>query len=142
VIRVARFAELDAPTLFGLLRLRQDVFVVEQDCVYPDIDERDIEPRTLHMWAEDGAGGTVTSCLRLLDDGDHVRIGRVCTAADARRRGLAAALIARALELVAERTVVIDAQAHLADWYATFGFEVCGAEFVEDGILHVPMRRT
>jgi len=142
VIRVARFAELDGRTLFGLLRLRQDVFVVEQDCAYPDIDERDVEPATLHLWMEDGADGAVVACLRLLDDVGEARIGRVCTARSARRQGLAADLIGRAIELASGRPVVIAAQAHLADWYATLGFEVCGPEFVEDGIPHAPMRRT
>lgn len=139
MIRAARFVELNAPTLFGILRLRQDVFVVEQDCVYADIDDRDVEPRSLHLWAEED--GTVVSCLRLLDEGAETRIGRVCTSPSARHRGLAGALISRALELGADRPTVIAAQAHLEEWYAKFGFVVCGGQFVEDGIRHVPMRR-
>ena len=140
MIRVARFAELDTSTLFQILRLRQDVFVVEQDCPYADIDEYDTAPRTLHMWESDD--DQVVACLRLLDDGAEARIGRVCTAVRARRNGLAAALIGRAMEMAGARPVVIAAQSHLADWYATFGFGVCGPEFVEDGIPHLPMRRT
>lgn len=140
MIRVARFAELDGRRLFALLRLRQDVFVVEQDCAYPDIDDRDTEPRTLHLWVEDDAGHVV-SCLRLLDDGETTRVGRVCTTPVARSRRLATTLISRAIELAGDRPVVIDAQSHLHDWYASLGFEVCGEEFVEDGIPHLPMRR-
>lgn len=140
MIRVARFVELDAPRLFALLRLRQDVFVVEQECAYPDIDDRDVEYRTLHMWIEDEKGD-VLSCLRLLDDGDQARIGRICTAPPARSKKLAATLIGHAIGLAGDRPAVIDAQSNLHDWYASLGFEVCGPEFVDAGIAHLPMRR-
>jgi len=69
------------------------------------------------------------------------RIGRVATAPAARGRGLAASLMARALELVGDGPVVLDAQAQLEGWYARFGFAAGGPAFLEDGIPHVPMRR-
>jgi ElaA protein len=77
----------------------------------------------------------------LVDDERTVRIGRVATAATARREGLATLLVRRALELAGDRDAVLDAQSPLAGWYAGFGFTVAGEEFVEDGIPHVPMRR-
>ena len=79
--------------------------------------------------------------LRLLTDpsGD-ARIGRVATALPARGEGLAVALMQRALDLAAPRTVVLDAQVYLRAWYARFGFVEDGPEYVEDGIPHVPMR--
>ena len=79
--------------------------------------------------------------LRLLDEGDHLRIGRVATRAAHRGGGLAAALVDTALEIAEGREVVLDAQSHLVDWYLRFGFEPSGRGFVEDGIPHTPMRR-
>jgi ElaA protein len=140
-VRSAALADLDAATLYALLRLRVDVFVVEQECAYAELDGRDAEAATTHLWLADGAGPT--AYLRVLRDASgECRIGRVCTRGDARGRGLAAALMAEALALTAAAPVVLDAQSHLQDWYARFGFEVDGPGFVEDGIPHVPMRRT
>ena len=139
-VHVAQTADLDAVTLYGLLRLRVDVFVVEQACAYPELDGRDLEPTTRHFWTADAAGPT--AYLRLLEDGSSARIGRVCTRVDARGAGLAALLMRSALDLCAGLDVVLDAQSHLAGWYAGFGFEADGPEFVEDGIAHTPMRRS
>ena len=136
---VAASGELDAPTLYALLRLRVDVFVVEQECPYPELDGRDLEPSTVHVWTADDAGPT--AYLRVLDDGDVARIGRVCTRADARGSGMAAQLMKAALARTSGRTVVLDAQSYLAGWYARFGFVADGPEFVEDGIPHIPMHR-
>jgi ElaA protein len=133
-------ADLTAAQLYGLLRLRAEVFVVEQACVYLDPDGRDLEPATRHLWVEDG-DGDVVACLRVLDEpaDGSASIGRVVTAPSARSRGLAAALVQRALAPPTPRPVRINAQSHLVDWYARFGFVVDGDEFVEDGIAHTPM---
>ena len=138
-VRAAPFAELDPRTMYAILRLRVDVFVVEQACAYPELDGRDLDPTTVHLWTSDAAGPT--AYLRVLDDGAAPRIGRVCTRADARGAGLAAELMRAASHHVAGRPVILDAQAQLVTWYERFGFRVDGAEFVEDGIPHVPMRR-
>lgn len=137
----ATFAELDAATLYGILALRSAVFVVEQNCVYLDPDGRDLEPGTRQLWIEQD--GAVVAALRMLHEPDaSVRIGRVVTAAAARRQGYAEALLRRALALVPEGTekVWLGAQTYLADWYARFGFVVDGAVYDEDGIPHLPMR--
>ena len=76
---VVAFAELDARTAYDVWRLRQDVFVVEQECPYPDLDGRDTEPGTRHVLLQDGDGALV-GCARVLDDGDVWRIGRVLLA--------------------------------------------------------------
>jgi len=131
--------ELDARTLYRILALRSEVFVVEQECVYLDPDGRDLEPDARQLWVE--RDGTVVATLRLLRDQDRARIGRVVTAPTARGGGVAAALVRRAIELAGDVDIVLDAQAHLADWYGRLGFVRDGAEFVEDGIPHVPMRR-
>jgi len=140
-VRSARFAELRPGALYGILRLRSEVFVVEQDCVYLDTDGRDTDPSTTHWWVEDGEPGEVVACARLLrEPGGGSQIGRVATRASHRRRGLGAQLVRAALALaVAPRPVVVHAQAHLERWYAGFGFVREGDEFLEDGIPHVLM---
>jgi ElaA protein len=138
-IRVRAFGELDARTAYDVWRLRQDVFVVEQACPYPDLDGRDVEPGTRHVVGV--LDEAVAGYLRVLDDGPVARIGRVVLARSARGRGLADPLMSAALEVVGDRPSVLDAQAPLARWYAGFGYAVSGPEFVEDGIPHVPMRR-
>ena len=143
--------DLDVPTAHALWRLRQDVFVVEQECPYPDLDGRDLLPTTRHLVLEEVAGDgapEVVGCLRLLDAADAadeqegpVRLGRVVLARRVRGRGLADLLVRAALDRVGDREVVLDAQEPLAGWYAGFGWEVSGPGFLEDGIPHVPMRR-
>lgn len=140
-VRASSVADLDAVTLYRILRLRTDVFVVEQRCPYPELDGRDLEASAVQLWVED-ADGSVPATLRVLRDADGTaRIGRVATAPAARGKGLAALLMRRALELTADVDVVLDAQTYLLDWYAGFGFVRDGADYVEDGIPHVPMRR-
>lgn len=138
-VRVAAFAELDPRTAYLLWALRESVFVVEQECAYQELDGRDLEPGTRHLWAE--VDGEPVGYLRLLDDGDHARIGRVLVARAHRGRGLSAMLMRAVLEVIGDRPSVLDAQSPLAGWYATFGYEQDGDEFVEDGIPHLPMRR-
>jgi ElaA protein len=138
-VHVAHLVELSPHTLLGILAVRQDVFVVEQHCAYGDIDARDAEAATVHLWIEDDKG-RVLSTLRLLSEGESGhRIGRVATLADARGRGYSGALLRRAIELSGP-PITLSAQAYLVNWYARFGFEICGARWVEDGIEHAPMR--
>jgi ElaA protein len=132
------FEALDARTAYAVWRLRQQVFVVEQECAYPDLDGRDPEPGTRHVLLEDD--DELLGYARVLDDGDVWRVGRVVLAPGARGRGLADHLVRTALQVCPGRDVVLDAQTPLAGWYASFGFEVCGEEFLEDGIPHLPMR--
>lgn len=138
-VRVLCFDELDTRTAYALWRLRQQVFVVEQQSPYPDLDGRDLEPSTRHVLAADG--DELVGCLRVLDDGTHARIGRVVVAAAARGRGLARELMDSAMAEIGNREIRLDAQTGLSDWYARYGFEVGGPEFVEDGVAHLPMRR-
>jgi ElaA protein len=152
-IRRACWTQLDPQTLHDLLRLRIDVFVVEQKCPYPELDGRDVDPATEHVWLADEHGPA--AYLRVLDDGDGDddddghgvrRIGRVCTREDARGRGLAGLLVDAVLAGAdaagtGGTTFVLDAQTYVAGFYSSRGFTICGPEFVEDGIPHVPMRR-
>jgi ElaA protein len=139
-IRTALFAELDARTFHDLLKLRIDVFVVEQNCPYPELDGRDVEPGTRHLWSTDD--GALMAYLRILTDPDGLaRIGRVVAAPAARGGGHAGRLMAAALDLIGDRPCVLEAQSHLVAFYARHGFTVSGPEYVEDGIPHTPMRR-
>jgi ElaA protein len=137
-VQVAGFEELSPRTAYLLWQLRETVFVVEQRCAYPELDGRDLEPQTRHLWIEDPSPAAY---LRVLDDGDEARIGRVLVAPSHRGRGLAGQLMRRALELIGERPSRLDAQTYLADWYRRLGYQEAGEEFLEDGIPHVPMRR-
>ena len=133
------FDGLAPRTAYDVWRLRQQVFVVEQDCPYPDLDGRDLEPTTRHVvLLEDDV---VVGTLRVLDDGGWARIGRVVVDPTARGRGLAARLMDEAMGACGEREVRLDAQTGLTGFYEGYGFEVTGPAFDEDGIMHVPMRR-
>ena len=138
-VLVAGLDQLPVRTAYDVWRLRQQVFVVEQDCPYPDLDGRDLEDSTRHVVLLEGAA--VVGTLRVLDDGDWSRIGRVVVAPAARGRGLAAVLMERALELCGDREVRLDAQTGLTAFYEGYGFVVTGPEFDEDGVMHVPMAR-
>jgi len=132
------FSRLSAQQLHDIVRLRIDIFVVEQDCVYPDLDGRDTEPTTRHFWIEDDVG--VTAYARLLDDGDARRIGRVVPRPDARGGGVARAMVCEVIDRSAGPWV-LDAQSYLVGWYRDLGFTETGEEFMDAGIAHVPMRR-
>src|SRR5215213_9718038 len=95
------FADLETETLYALLRLRVDVFVVEQRAAYPELDGRDLEPGTRHLWITTSGDATRPQAyLRLLAEPDGtMRIGRVVTAKQARGAGLAKRLVAAALEV-------------------------------------------
>ena len=137
-------ADLDPRQLYGMLRLRVDVFVVEQSCPYAELDGRDLEPGTRHFWlGSDDLSDHILSYLRLTEESDGTfRIGRVCTARPARGNGFSRRLVQAALADVGDAACVLDAQSYLVGFYRSFGFAADGAEFILDGIPHVPMRRT
>ncbi len=139
MLRTARFADLTPFEVYALCRLRVDVFVVEQECPYSELDGRDVEPATVHLWAE--VDGEVAATIRVLDDGPTRAIGRVATAPAARGQGLAAQLIEAGIALCEGAPITLGAQAHLEGWYERFGFRRSGPGYDEDGIPHVPMRR-
>ena len=151
-IITAPLAQLDAVLAYRVGKLRQDVFVVEQDCPYHDLDGRDIEPTTVQVVllaeaAPDSVsdGGTrVLGTARVLDDGDVWRVGRVAVAMMARGRGLGDDVMRAALEYIERaddaRDVVLSAQTPLARWYGRHGFAVDGDMYQNDRIPHTPMR--
>jgi ElaA protein len=136
-------ADLSPSTLYELLRLRVDVFVVEQTCPYAELDGRDLEDGARHFWlGGDGRPEPVLGCVRLLrEPTGEFRIGRLCTARSVRGRGLGRQLMAAALAEVGDRVCLLDAQEHLAGFYREFGFGQIGESYDWDGVAHVPMRR-
>ncbi len=138
-LHVARFGDLTTRQLHDILRLRVDIFVVEQECAYPEIDGRDAEPGTEHLWIE--VGDELAAYLRVLEGDGHAIIGRVATHPGHRGHGHAAELVEVALDRIGDRSTRIGAQAHLERWYGQFGFVRSGPDYVEDGIPHLPMVR-
>lgn len=138
------FDELAVLELHDLLRLRTDVFVVEQACAYAEIDGRD--PAALHIIGRNDAGAII-AYARILppvaDDLPHV--GRVVVRADHRGQGISAALMEHALEQLimhyGSRRSELAAQAHLEGFYQRFGYVRLGPDYPWDGIPHVDMRR-
>ncbi len=144
---VKQFKDLTVDELYLFLKLRVDVFVVEQQCPYPEIDHKDRHKKTLHVMVRDG-DGRAAAYLRVLSPGVSYpapSFGRLAVAKDFRKTGLGHALVQKALSLIQaqwpSRDITIGAQAHLQDFYRSHGFVPVGAPYDEDGILHVDMVR-
>lgn len=135
----APFDDVPARALYGMLRVRSAAFVVEQQCIYLDLDGRELEPGCVMWWHEQG--GEVLSTVRVLHVGEERVIGRVATDPRARGLGLAGALIQAAIDAEPERRFRLGGQWHLARWYGSFGFVRSGRDYLEDGIPHTPMVR-
>ena len=136
-----RFDELTAEELYEILRLRVDVFVVEQNCPYPELDGADKE--AVHLFALEGERSA--ACLRLFwkdDEPGVIWLGRVVAAR--RGMGLGGELLRRgidtAFDTLGAREIYIEAQDYARGFYAREGFIVCSESFLEDGIPHVQMR--
>ena len=144
IISASPFAALGPLTAYSLWKLRQDVFVIEQDCKFQDLDGLDLLPDTRHVVLED-EHGVVLGCARVVDDAvdgqSTWRIGRVALHPTVRGQGWGDRLMEAALQVCPDKDVVLDAQGPLVAWYASFGFDVAGEEYLDDGIPHTPMRR-
>ena len=141
---VKTFGELTTGELYELLRLRAEVFVVEQECAYLDLDDKDGKAWHVSGRVED----TLVAYARIFAPGDYFEecsIGRVVVAHSARWRGLGHRLMETAIATV-ERifgnvSITISAQRHLEKFYNTHLFKAFGAPYLEDGIPHIHMRR-
>jgi ElaA protein len=139
-LRFARGDELSAAELYALLKLRMEVFVVEQRAPYPELDGRDLRQDTEHVWYP--PAGEPQAYLRLLREPDGGwRIGRVCTTKTARGTGLGGRLMAAAMTRVGDAPAVLDAQTYTQEFYARYGFTPAGEPYDDDGIEHITMRR-
>jgi ElaA protein len=139
------FAQLSTAELYSLLRLRCEVFVVEQQCAYLDIDGRDQQADHLLAW---DSANRLCGYLRVFGpDGPDAaaRIGRIVASSGDRGAGLGRWLVRQALDFVARRygdvPIRISAQVYLERFYAEFGFERTSPDYREDGILHCDMLR-
>ena len=135
---VKSFEQLTTRELYELLRVRAEVFVVEQNCVYQDLDETDF--RSLHMYFEED--GRIAAYLRVFEaEPGIMQVGRVLTVK--RGVGLGGELLHKALQEIIARfdpaKIVLEAQCYATGFYAREGFVICSEEFLEDGIPHVKM---
>lgn len=139
-------SDLGKQQLYAILRLREQVFVVEQKCAYQDIDGQDLEGDTHHLMA--WKDNQLVAYLRLLDPETHggdVVIGRVVVASSVRGSGLGHQMMAEALKQAAKYwhgvPIYLSAQTHLQGYYEQYGFVAQGEHYLEDEIPHVGMRR-
>lgn len=135
--------EMRPVQLYDMLALREAVFVVEQACIYQELDGRDKVAQHLLVTQQE----TVVACLRTLPPNARqirVRIGRVAVAPNWRKQGLARLMVQNAIDKIRmdnpSSGIYLDAQTYLQGFYSSLGFQVCGDEFLEDGIPHIAMQ--
>lgn len=138
------YPNLTTDQLYQLLRLRAEVFVVEQDCVYQDLDDKDQQAIHLLGLTEDGQLAAYTRILaKGISYPNYASIGRVITAPFARGKGIGRPLMRESISVLfdhyGEQTVKISAQAHLGKYYESVGFKGVGDIYDEDGIPHRAM---
>lgn len=139
------FAELTNTELYKILQLRNAVFVVEQNSIYQDCDNKDLKSHHLTAWK----GDNIVACSRILPPGisypDAASIGRVATSSSARGQGLGRVLVSKSLEnlylLFGHVPVIIGAQLYLKKFYEGFSFVQRGDMYLEDGIQHILMEK-
>jgi ElaA protein len=139
------WSKITTDDLYDLLKLRTDVFFLEQNIEETELDGRDREPETRHYWIADDHG--TAAYLRTLVDpvpehrDAHLLISRVVVRADRRGEGLAQKLLEAVLERHADEPLLLHAQEYIAPLYARYGFEPFGEVYQEAGISHLSMYR-
>ncbi|WP_371378642.1 GNAT family N-acetyltransferase [Thalassotalea aquiviva] len=139
------FSKLTVDQLYDALKLRVDVFVVEQTCYYPELDECDRHPQTRHLLGYNG--NDLAAYLRILPPGvsypDYISIGRVATKREYRGQGIGHPLMEKALALCKKHwsgvNIKISAQEHLEKYYNQHGFVRVSDMYLEDNIPHIAM---
>ena len=141
---VKKFDELSLHDLYAILRLRSEVFVVEQNCVFLDMDNKDQLCYHLMGWENN----SLAAYTRLVPPGtsyEFSSIGRVVTSSSARGSGIGKLLMEKSIEevenLFGKTPIKIGAQLYLREFYTSFGFRQAGDIYVEDGIDHIEMIR-
>lgn len=147
VWNTSSFDQLTSHTLYKILALRCDIFVVEQDCPYLDLDGIDLKPEVYQLWCQDEEQN-ILATARLIPQGiidQDIHIGRVCVLESARAQKLGHVLMAKAVDdaqkIWGKQRIVISAQAHLEKFYAKHGFEKASEIYLEDNIEHIKMIR-
>ena len=136
------YKDLTIDELYEILKLRSIVFVVEQNCVYQDVD--DIDKTSYHIFMKEKDKPEIKVYLRVFEkDKDTAQIGRVVTAQDKRRKGYATELIKKGIEIakneMKKNKVYLEGQVYAAKLYEKLGFKIISDEFLEDGIPHYKM---
>lgn len=139
-LQIKKYHQLSLDELYQILKLRVDVFVVEQNCAYPELDDND--QLSDHFFVQND--NKVSAYLRVqMVEGVQAKIGRVVTAQDFRGNGSSRKLMDVALANIQKNQsvskVVLQAQDYLTQFYASFGFQKCSDQYLEDGIPHVDM---
>lgn len=139
---VKTFNQLSTIELYSILKLRSEVFVVEQDCVYQDIDNKD--QKALHLFFIEKE--EVIAYTRLFKSGDYFKeasIGRVVIQENYRKQGLGHRLMKASINTIEEKfetsNITISAQTYLKHFYESHNFKKIGEEYLEDGIPHIRM---
>ncbi len=139
------FEQLSIDDLYDFLKLRVDVFVVEQACPYPELDEKDRDPGTLHLLGRD-TEGTLSAYLRILPPGlsyKDVSLGRVVVSNENRGKGISKYMMKMALQKIDEKwpkqDIQIGAQVYLKNFYESLEFITVSDSYLEDGIPHIDM---
>lgn len=138
-LKIKNFEELTTKELYEILKARAEVFVVEQNCVYQDLD--DIDYRSIHVFYREE--NSVIAYVRIFErERGILQIGRVLTTK--RGIGLGEKIMRDAISVAKEgagnKQILLEAQVYAIGFYQKLGFEVCSEEFLEDGIPHVEMR--
>ncbi|UWX54957.1 GNAT family N-acetyltransferase [Maribacter litopenaei] len=141
-ISIRRFNELDTSELYAILQLRSEVFVVEQDCVYQDLDGKDT--KAVHVIGN--KNGEIVAYTRVFAPGDYfaeASIGRVVVKQGQRKYGYGKVIMEASIKAIEEEfgttNIRISAQTYLLKFYNSLGFKAEGSEYLEDGIPHVSM---
>ena len=141
-IEIKAFDDLSVMEVYEVLQLRSEVFVVEQECVYLDIDGKD--QKALHVLGI--SEGQIVAYSRIFKAGDYfmnASIGRVVVAKSNRKKGYAKILMKATMEYIFsglnERRIELSAQTYLIQFYTELGFKIAGEEYLEDGIPHMKM---
>lgn len=133
--------DLSSMDLYMMLKLRQDIFIIEQDCIYNDLDNYD--PLCEHLLLKDGTN--VVACARIVPENtkfNQLSIGRVAVHKEYRRQGLGKEMMLKALEVLSKKnidTVIIEAQSYLMAFYESLGFHKISEAYTVDGISHHKM---
>jgi len=143
-ILIKTFNELSLSELYHILQLRSEVFVVEQDCVYQDIDGKD--DKALHIIGEEN--GEIVAYTRCFDKGfyfEEASIGRVVVKKEQRKYGYGHQIIKASIQAIKERfntdNIKLSAQQYLVKFYESHGFTCEGEGYLEDGIPHIAMKK-
>lgn len=144
-VQIKHFNELSSLELYRIIQLRINVFIVEQNCPYPELDDKDLVSYHVMIWE----GEELLAVTRLVPPGisypNYASIGRVATHANYRGSGLGKLVMTESIkaceELFPGYNFKISAQAYLVSFYEAFGFDKIGDEYLEDNIPHVAMIR-